>query len=75
MEIGDELTIDHNIIDSGGCILFTEGQKVIIREVWKDEAKWSNFYNMWMPEKTHGFKLVDHGGLWLVDCFEETKEK
>lgn len=73
MEKGDTLTIDNDIIDISGNILFSKGQKVIIREVWKDEARWSNVYDMWMPAKIHGFKLKDHYGLWLTNCFVETK--
>lgn len=73
MEKGETLTIDHDIIDGTGHIVFTKGQKVIIDEVWKNEARWSNVYEMWMPAKLHGFKLVGHYGLWFVDCFIETK--
>lgn len=74
MEKGNELTIDHDIVDFAGNLLFSKGQKVIIKEVWKDEARWSNVYDMWMPAKIHGFKLKGHYGLWLTNCFEETKD-
>lgn len=73
MKAGDELTFDHDIINHSGEILFTKGQKVKIREVWKDDAHWSNIYNIWIPENIHGFKLEDHYGIWLLDCFKETK--
>jgi hypothetical protein len=69
---GVELTISHDIISHSGGILFTKGEKVKIREVWKDDARWSNIYDMWIPEIIRGFKLEDHYGIWLLDCFEET---
>lgn len=72
VKAGIELTVDHDIIDGSGHIIFNKGQKVKIREVWKDEARWSNIYNIWIPEIIRGFKLEDHYGLWLLDCFEET---
>lgn len=71
---GRELTVDHDIIDGVGSIIFTKGQKVTIDEVWKDEAHWSNIYEMYMPTKIHGFKLIGHYGLWFTGCFEETKD-
>lgn len=70
---GVELTIDHDIIDSSGCIIFLKGLKVKIREVWKTDGKWSNIYNMYVPEVIHGVKLVDIDGTWFLSCFSETK--
>lgn len=74
MKKGSKLTIANDIINDSGFIIFSKGQKVIVSEVWKDEARWSNTYDMWMPEKIHGFKLKGHYGLWLTNCFEETKD-
>ena len=73
MNIGDELTIAHDIINESGQITFKKGQKVIVREVWKDDPHWSNVFNMWIPEKIHGVKLTNHYGIMFLSCFEETK--
>lgn len=73
MEKGDTLTISNDIIDISGNIIFSKGQKVVISEVWKDNAHWSNLYDWWIPEKIHGFKLEGYYGLWLTSTFEETK--
>ncbi len=75
MEIkkGIKLTVVGDIIDIGGYTIFTKGQRVKVKEVLKTPAKWSNAFNMYMPERIDGFKLVDHYGIWFVDTFEETK--
>lgn len=70
---GVELTVDHETITSSGHIHFKKGQKVIVREVWKTEAKWSNYYNMWMPEVIHGVKLEGEYGIYFMSLFTETK--
>ena len=70
---GVELTIDHDIIDSSGQVIFLKGLKVRIREVWKTEGKWSNLYSMFVPEVIHGIKLEDISGIWFLSCFSETK--
>jgi hypothetical protein len=74
INVGDELTIDHEIINDAGQISFTKGQKVIIREIWKDEGHWSNVYDMWIETKIHGVKLEDHYGIMFLNCFKETKK-
>lgn len=73
IEIGDELTFACEIISPSGRILFSPGDKVIVDDVWKDNAKWSNIYDWWMPEKIHGVKLIGHDGWWLLNSFVETK--
>jgi len=70
---GVELTIDHDTVMSSGNNHFKKGQKVKVREVWKTEAKWSNFYNMWVPEKVHGVKLENEYGIYFLSLFTETK--
>ncbi len=70
---GSILTISGDIFDIGGWIIFTNGQKVKIKEVLKTPARWSNFFNMYMPERIDGIKLNGHYGIWFLNTFEETK--
>ena len=73
IEAGCELTIAHEIIDSCGGIMFNKGDKVIVNEVMKHEARWSNVYNMWFDEVIWGVKLEDHYGIMFISCFEEAE--
>ena len=71
--VGDELTVDHDIIDIAGGIALKLGEKVIIREVIKTPSKWSNTFNMFIPEVIHGVMLEGKYGMWFLSCFVETK--
>ena len=75
MNIGDQLTIAHDLITEGGQITFKKGQKVIINSIEKDDAKWSNMYGMWMPERIWGIKLEGHYGIYFLNAFKETQNK
>ena len=74
MNIGDELTIEHEIIDSSGGILFSKGEKVIISYIDRDISHWSMLRGGYTPEKICGVKLEGHYGTWFLNCFEETKK-
>jgi hypothetical protein len=71
--VGDELTVGHDIIDIAGGIVLKLGEKVTIHEVVKTPSKWSNTFNMFMPEVIHGVMLDKKYGMWLLSCFAETK--
>ena len=75
LEIGDELTIAHDIITIGGQILFEKNQKVIIRDIWKTEGHWSNLGSYWIDAKTHGIKLEDHYGIMNLRAFKELQNE
>ena len=75
MNVGEELTIDHDIINDSGQITFTKGQKVIIREIWKDDGHWTKGFGHWVDTKIHGVKLEDHYGIMFLSCFKETKNE
>jgi hypothetical protein len=71
--VGDELTVDHDIIDVAGGIALKLGEKVIVHEVIKTPSKWSNAFNMFKPEVIHGVILDEKYGMWFLSCFVETK--
>jgi hypothetical protein len=70
---GITLTIDGEIISQSGHISFKDGDKVKVKEVLKTPEKWSNFYNMYIPERIDGIKLFGKYGIWFLNTFKETK--
>jgi hypothetical protein len=74
IEVGTELTIDHQIISSSGAIAFNKGHKVTVRDVVKIAGNWSyHLPDIWIPEKILGVKLEDEYGIWFLSAFTETK--
>jgi hypothetical protein len=73
LTIGNKLTIDHQIIDASGFILFNHGDIVTIKGIWKTDGKWSNISNDWIPEVIRGIMLDEIDGIWFLSCFTETK--
>lgn len=70
---GTTLTINGDIFGIGGWTIFENNQKVKIKEVLKTPSKWSNAFNMYMPERIDGIKLVGYYGIWFLNTFNETK--
>jgi len=76
LEIGDTLTIDHEIIGADSRLLFNKNDKVIISKIYTRKAHYSrNCPDIWIPEKIWGIKLVDVYGIWLVSTFKELKNE
>ncbi len=69
MEVGDTLTVLNNHITIGGEINLQSGQKMVIRELMTTKGFWAGDY--WIPENVIGVKLVDHYGVYPMDCFCE----
>ncbi len=75
IEMGDTLTINHEIFKESSEIVFEGGEKVIIRDVWIEEAHYSRLYpNIWIPEKLKGIMLVGYYCIWKPETFKELKE-
>lgn len=70
---GIQLTVDGEIFGIGGWIIFEKDQKVKVKEVLREPGKWSNFFNMWIPDKVTGVKIKGHYGIWFLNTFKETK--
>lgn len=71
-EKGDELTVNHEIFRESGEIVFAGGEKVIVRDVWIEEAHYSRLYpDVWVPEKLKGVMLVGYYGIWKPMTFKE----
>lgn len=76
VEVGDKLTIDHEVFDIGGNIIFEANQEVVVSKLWVSEGRWSNLCpDIWIPEKLNGVYLVDEYGIWLPSLFKELKTK
>lgn len=75
LEIGDELTIACEIIGASGCIFFEKDQKVIIREIVKEEGHWTKGFGPWIPERIWGIKVEDEYGIMSLKSFKETKDE
>ncbi len=73
IKVGMELTIDGHIIGIGGWSIFDKDQKVKVSKVLKEPGKWSNFFNMWIPERITGIKIKGKYGIWFLNTFKETK--
>ena len=71
IKAGDSLTINCDIINISGQIILKTGQKVMIREVNKTLAKWSNYFNIYLPEKMNWVKLKGIYGIWSLSIFRE----
>lgn len=69
IKVGDTLTIRNDHVQHGGNIIFHAGQKVEIRELMIINGCWSGL--RWIPEKIIGVKLIDHYGVYPLDCFIE----
>lgn len=68
--IGDELTINGEIISTSGYIMFNKGDKVTVSEIWVTEGFWSSF-GYYVEERLHCVKLVGYAGTYLPNAFEE----
>lgn len=73
LTVGNTLTVDHDVINDCGEIVLSSGQKVRIKEVDITPSKWSNCFNMFMPERINWIVLEDIYGLWFLSVFTETK--
>ena len=78
IEMGDMLTVNHEIFRQSGEIVFEGGEKVMVRDVWVEEGRYSNLCpDIWIPEKLKGVMLVGYYGIWKPETFKEleTDEK
>lgn len=74
IEIGDTLTIDHEIIGNDGRIIFEENQKVRVRDTWIVEGRWSRLCpDIWIEAKLRGIFIEGVYGIWLIRAFKELK--
>ena len=74
IEIGDTLTIDHQIIGCDGRIIFEPDDKVVVRDLWIQKAHWLRTCpDIWIPDKLLGVMLVDFYGIWKPEAFKELK--
>lgn len=69
---GQKLTIASDIIGNSGSITFKKGDKVTVSEVIKTKRRWSEFFNMFLPETIDGVKINEAYGIWFLSAFEET---
>ncbi len=70
--IGDILTVNCDVIDISGCIIFRCNQKVEVDEVLKKEPFWGKMSGVYYPEEITGIKLVNTYGIWSLKTFKET---
>lgn len=74
VEIGNILTIDHEIIDNNGRIIFEENQKVKVRDTWIMEGQWSKLYlSIWIEPELRGIYIEGVYGIWFPSAFKELK--
>lgn len=72
INIGDILTVAHEIIDITGGIILSENQKVVVRDLLKTEAHWSKICpDIWVEEEVHAVYLEDTYGIWKLTTFKE----
>jgi len=69
IKVGDTLTIKNDHIQHSGNIIFHAGDNVEIRELMTTKGYWSGDY--WIPERIIGVKLINHYGVYPIDCFVE----
>lgn len=70
LNIGDELTVAREIIDYSS-IVFSAGQKVIVREIEYTGGYYSRFFEMYEPKKISLIKVVGVYGCWKPSVFVE----
>jgi hypothetical protein len=71
-DVGDILTINREVIAEDGSLIFKEGQKVEVRNIWFDAAHYSRRDPFrWIPKKLKGVRLVGHRGIWFTRLFKE----
>lgn len=73
LNVGDTLTVDHDIIDISGNIILGKNQKVVVKEINKTPPKFSSVFYVYMPERINSVKLEDYCGVWILSTFKETK--
>lgn len=74
LNIGDTLTVDHDVVDKNGKIILSENQKVIINEINKIPSRFSPVFNIFLPERINSVRLKDQKGAWILSTFKETKD-
>ena len=73
MKAGDTLTVRCEVFSIGGQILMQVGDKVKVRDVEIEPARYSNLYpDIWYPPKLRGVLLEDRQGVWLPSTFYES---
>ena len=72
IKVGDILTVNKEVFGENGAILFTENQKVTVRDTWISEAHYSkSLPSIWFPEKLKGVMLEGYYGIWFPEMFKE----
>ncbi len=75
VNIGDILTVDHEIINICGEILLAENQKVEVRDLFINDGHWSRLCpDIWIPPKLLGVIIVGEYGIFLPQVFKELKD-
>jgi len=72
IESGSILTVNNEIINHSGQTILEAGQKVIVRDVDITPSRWSNVFDMYMPEKLNWVELDGIYGIWSLSTFKET---
>ena len=76
VKAGDTLTIKSEIFTIGGQIIFTEGQKVIVRDTVIQAGHYSRLCpDIWYNDELLWVKLEGEYGLWRPDTFMEDLNK
>ncbi len=66
---GCELTLNSDIINISGKIIFKKGHKVVVREVLKSGGYWGKMSGYWIDERIDGVKLEGRYGIWSLSTF------
>ena len=74
IKTGDILTIATEVIGISGEIIFTEGQKVEVEEVFLTGNYYGRSTGIYYPEKINCIKVKDQYGVWLSRTFKELRD-
>jgi hypothetical protein len=72
VKAGDILTWRFDLINDGGQVIFTKGQKVEVSDATIEKGHYSRICpDIWIKEQLLWVQLVGEYGLYQPDCFVE----
>lgn len=72
IEEGDTLTVNCDIIDIGGNMILSKGEKVVVSETVIEKGHYSRLCpDIWYNDRLVWVKLEGHYGLWQPGTFVE----